>query len=128
MLRSPSLPDRRRPPPEVVLSAQDWLLEVRTNKATAMNEHQPTLTTHLDLIHLLLHDGLGKGLPKLAELPINAAMLMERATHIGAGPYERVEARNGHANGFKPHNFHTSMGGLNRVRPRAFTFTDYSVV
>ena len=89
-----------------------------------MNEHQPTPTAHLDLIDLLLHDGLGQGFPKFADLPLNAAMPMERATHINAGPYERVEARNG----FKPHSFHTSMGGLNRVRPRAFTFTDYSVV
>jgi hypothetical protein len=69
-------------------------------KATAMDEHQPTTTTHHDLINLLLQDGLGEGLPKIAELLMNAAMLMERAKHIGAGPYERVEARNGHANGF----------------------------
>lgn len=39
--------------------------------------------------------------------------IMERAKHIGAGPYERVETRNGHANGFKPRSFHSSMGGLN---------------
>jgi hypothetical protein len=67
-----------------------------------MDEHQPTTTTHHDLINLLLQDGLGEGLPKIAELLMNAAMLMERAKHIGAGPYERVEARNGHANGFTP--------------------------
>ena len=55
------------------------------------------------------------------------SLLPMSPVHTGAGPYERVEARNGHANGFKPHSFHTSMGGLNRVRPRAFTFADYSV-
>ena len=29
----------------------------------------------------------GEGLPKIAERLMNAAMLMERAKHIGAGPY-----------------------------------------
>ena len=51
-----------------------------------MDEHRPTSTTHHDLINLLLQDGLGEGLPKIAELLMNAAMLMERAKHIGAGP------------------------------------------
>jgi hypothetical protein len=49
---------------------------------------------------------------------MNAAMLMERAKHIGAGPHERVEARNGHANGFKPRSFHTSMGALKLATPQ----------
>ena len=83
-----------------------------------MDEHQPTPTTHHDLINLLLHDGLGEGLPKIAELLMNAAMLMERAKHIGAGPYERVETRNGQANGFKPRKFHTSIGALHLATPQ----------
>ena len=45
-------------------------------------------------------------------------MLIERTQHIGAGPYERIEARNGHANGFKPRSLHTSMGGLNLASPQ----------
>lgn len=105
-------------PSGVVVPAQNWLLEVRTKKTTAMDEHHTTPTTHHDLINLLLQDGLGEGLPKIAELLMNAAMLMERAKHIGAGPYERVEARNGHANGFKPRSFHTSMGGLTLSTPQ----------
>lgn len=104
-------------PSGVVVSAQNWLLEVRTKKTTAMDEHQPTTITHDDLINLLLQDGLGEGIPKIAELLMNAAMLMERAKHIGAGPYERVEVRNGHANGFKPRSFHTSMGALKLSTP-----------
>lgn len=55
---------------------------------------QPTTATHHDLIKRLLQDGLGEEFPKTAELLMNAAMLMERAKHIGAGPYEPVEARN----------------------------------
>ena len=102
-------------PPGVVVSAQNGLLEARTKKQQPWTN--PTRTTHHDLINLLLQDGLGEGLPKIAELLMNAAMLMERAKHIGAGPYERVEARNGHANGFKPRSFHTLMGALNLATP-----------
>lgn len=76
-----------------------------------MDEPKQTTASN-DLINLLLSDGLGEGLPKIAEILMNAAMLLERATQIGAAPYERVERRNGHANGFKPRNFHTSMGSL----------------
>ena len=78
--------------------------------------HQPTDTS--DLINLLLQGGLGDGLPRIAEILINAAMLVERTKHLGAGPYERIEARNGHANGFKPRAFHTSMGGLDLAMPQ----------
>lgn len=76
-----------------------------------MDEPKQTTASN-DLINLLLSDGLGEGLPKIAEILMNAAMLLERATQIGAAPYERVEQRNGHANGFKPRTFHTSMGSL----------------
>ena len=78
--------------------------------------HQPTDAN--DLINLLLQGGLGDGLPRIAEILMNAAMLVERTKHLGAGPYERVEARNGHANGFKPRTFHTSMGGLELAAPQ----------
>lgn len=82
-----------------------------------MDEH-PQITDLNDLINLLLQGGLGDGLPRIAEILMNAAMLVERTKHLGAGPYERVEARNGHANGFKPRTFHTSMGGLELAAPQ----------
>jgi transposase-like protein len=82
-----------------------------------MDEH-PQITDLNDLINLLLQGGLGEGLPRIAEILMNAAMLVERTKHLGAGPYERVEARNGHANGFKPRTFHTSMGGLELAAPQ----------
>jgi putative transposase len=82
-----------------------------------MDEH-PQITDLNDLINLLLQGGLGEGLPRIAEILMNAAMLVERTKHLGAGPYERVEARNGHANGFKPRTFHTSMGGLELATPQ----------
>ena len=49
---------------------------------------------------------------------MNAAMLLERATQIGAAPYERVAQRNGYANGFKPRTFQTSMGSLELEVPQ----------
>ena len=82
-----------------------------------MDEHKIP-TTSEDLINMLLSDGLGEGLPKIAEIILNAAMLIERAKHIGAAPHERVLHRNGHANGFKPRSFHTSLGALNLDMPQ----------
>ena len=108
-------------PPGVVMSAHNWLLELRTKKATAMDEYQPTPSTHHELINLLLHDGLGEGLTKVAELLMNAAMLMERVKHIGAGPYERVETRNGGANRLQTPQFphlHGRPQPLHAPRPR----------
>lgn len=43
---------------------------------------------------------------------MNAAMLLERETHIGASPYQRGTERNGYANGFKSRKFHTGIGAL----------------
>lgn len=82
-----------------------------------MDELNQTTANH-DLINLLLQDGLGEGLPRIAEILMNAAMLIERSSHLGAAPHERVETRNGYANGFKPRVFHTSMGGLKLAVPQ----------
>jgi len=81
-------------------------------------DEQKQNTTSNDLINLLLHDGLGEGLPRIAEILMNAAMLVERAKHIGVAPHERSDLRNGHANGFKPRTFHTSMGALELALPQ----------
>ena len=82
-----------------------------------MDEHKKSTTTD-DLINMLLSEGLGEGLPKVAEMILNAAMLIERARHIRAAPHQRVEHRNGHANGFKPRSFHTSLGELSLAIPQ----------
>ena len=48
-----------------------------------MNEH--TQTNELDpLINLLFGDGLQNSLPRIAEILMNAAMMLERENHIGA--------------------------------------------
>lgn len=82
-----------------------------------MDEH--TQTTHHDsLINLLFDDGLQNALPRIAEILINAAMLLERETHIGATPYQRGADRNGYANGFKPRTFQTGIGVLGLSVPQ----------
>jgi transposase-like protein len=83
-----------------------------------MNEHTQN-NQHPDLINLLLEDGLENAIPKISELLINAAMLLERIGHIGANPNERnVQNRNGYANGFKPRTFQTTMGKLQIAVPQ----------
>lgn len=83
-----------------------------------MNGHNQN-NQHPDFINLLLEDGLENALPKISEMLMNAAMILERIGHIGANPNERnVEGRNGYANGFKPRTFHTAMGKLQLQVPQ----------
>lgn len=51
-------------------------------------------------------------LPKLIQTVINTAMQIEREKHLGVGPYERGQERNGHANGFKPKTVNTRVGKI----------------
>lgn len=82
-----------------------------------MNER--TQTNELDpLINLLFDDGLQNALPRIAEILMNAAMMLERETHIGAAPYQRGVERNGYANGFKPRTFQTGIGSLKLSVPQ----------
>jgi transposase-like protein len=83
-----------------------------------MDEHKQT--THQDpLINLLFEDGLQNALPRIAEILMNAAMLLEREKHIGAAPYQRAaNDRNGYANGFKSRNFQTGIGALELSVPQ----------
>lgn len=72
-----------------------------------------------EFINLLLQDGLENSIPKIAEMLINAAMLLERIQHIGAEPHQRnIESRNGYANGFKPRTYHSALGKLQLSVPQ----------
>jgi len=82
-----------------------------------MNEHKQTTQQDL-LINLLFDDGLQNALPRIAEILINAAMLLEREAHIGADPYQRGVERNGYANGFKTPTFQTGVGALELSVPQ----------
>jgi len=83
-----------------------------------MDEH--TQTIHQDpLINLLFEDGLQGALPRIAEILMNTAMLLEREKHIGAAAYQRgATDRNGYANGFKSRNFQTGIGALELSVPQ----------
>ena len=71
-----------------------------------------------DAIKTLLQLGPGQGLPRIAEMLLNAAMCFERSNHLNADPYERAQARTGHANGFKPRSLQTAIGELNLALPQ----------
>ncbi len=64
-----------------------------------------------DVVKLLADDGfnaLGEALRRI----LNEAMRLERQSHLGVGPYERSEVRNGYANGYKPKTVQTRVGAL----------------
>lgn len=70
-----------------------------------------------DIVKLLADDGfnaLGEALRRI----INQAMQLERQQHLGVGPYERSDARNGYANGFKPKTVQTRVGALDLDIPQ----------
>tara|TARA_B110000093_G_scaffold148359_1_gene161322 strand:- start:2875 stop:4014 length:1140 start_codon:yes stop_codon:yes gene_type:complete len=77
-----------------------------------MTRHQKQNTQTEDPINLLLEHGLAEGLPQIAEMLMNTAMLIERSAHLGADLYERSEGRNGYANGLKDRSFQSSVGPL----------------
>lgn len=77
---------------------------------------QNNLSDHL--INILLNDGLSEGLVTIAQILMNAAMLIERERHLGVAPHQHSTERNGHANGFKARKFQTSMGQLDLAVPQ----------
>jgi len=79
---------------------------------------QDEITTSDQAINTLLQHGLTDGLPRIAEMLLNAAMLLERAAHLQAGPHERTGSRTGYANGFKPRGLKTSLGALKLSVPQ----------
>ena len=70
------------------------------------------------LINLLFDDGLQNAIPKIIEILMNTAMLLERERHIGAAPHQRGVERNGYANGYKPRAFQTGVGALQLSVPQ----------
>jgi len=79
-----------------------------------MDEQNHT-TRQEPLINLLFDDGLQNALPRIAGILMNAAMLLERETHIGAAPYQRGIERNGYANGFKSRTYLRQLFAHNRA-------------
>ena len=82
-----------------------------------MTEHTNDTLSN-ETINTLLENGLFEGIPLIAEMLANAAMILERAHHLKVGAYERGAARDGQANGFKPRGLQTSFGKLNLNVPQ----------
>jgi transposase-like protein len=70
-----------------------------------------------DLLPLLMNGNDDRFRDALGLL-LNAAMLLERQRHLRAEPFERTDARNGHANGFKEKRYKTRLGELNLAVPQ----------
>lgn len=76
-----------------------------------MTEHANDTLSN-DTINILLQNGLYEGIPLIAEMLANAAMILERTEHLKVGAYERSDVRDGQANGFKPRGLQTTFGKL----------------
>lgn len=70
-----------------------------------------------ELLEQIAQEGLD-GLPDLIQTVINSAMQLERQKHLGVGPYERSEVRQGHANGYKPKTVNTRVGKITFAVPQ----------
>jgi transposase-like protein len=57
-------------------------------------------------------------LPEAIRLLLNAAMLRERQTFIGAGPYQRTPERPAQANGFKAKTLQPRVGAMSVAVPQ----------
>jgi len=88
------------------------------------------MTHHNDpeLLNTVLQLLTTQGSSSLAEgfrLLLNEAMRLERAAVLQAQPYERCEARLGHANGFKPKTLATRMGQVELRIPQVRDGIDF---
>jgi putative transposase len=78
-----------------------------------------TQSNALDQIGELLAEHGFDGMTRALTVLLNEVMKLERAQALGAGPYERSEGRQGHANGFKPKTVQTRMGPITLAVPQA---------
>jgi putative transposase len=78
-----------------------------------------TQSNALDQIGELLAEHGFDGMTRALTVLLNEVMKLERAQVLGAGPYERSEGRQGHANGFKPKTVLTRMGPITLAVPQA---------
>jgi transposase-like protein len=70
-----------------------------------------------EVVHLLAEHGFD-GMAQALETLFNEAMKLERSAVLGAGPYERSEARRGSANGFKAKTVTSRLGKLHLQVPQ----------
>ncbi len=70
-----------------------------------------------DVLELLVTEGF-EGMADAMSILFNEAMRLDRSRHLGAGPWERVEARQGYANGYKPKQVQSRIGNLSLQIPQ----------
>lgn len=73
--------------------------------------HQDDFTLPTELLQQVTEQGLDC-LPELIRIVINTAMHVELQEHLGVGPYERSNNRQGHANDFKPKTVNTLIAPI----------------
>lgn len=77
--------------------------------------HQIENLSEANTLNPVLQHLLENGMESLAEtfgILLNQAMLIERSRALKAQPYERTEARQGYANGFKDKTLNTRLGAV----------------
>src|SRR5690554_238390 len=86
--------------------------------------HQDEYNVIHDIVKLLADDGFG-ALGEALRMILNQAMILERQQHLGVGPYERSDTRNGYANGYKSKTVQTRIGSLDLDIPQVRDCTFY---
>ena len=66
----------------------------------------------------ILQENGFEGVSRCVEILVNEAMRIERSRVLCANPYERTDARTGHANGFKSKTVKSRIGSLNLSVPQ----------
>ena len=86
--------------------------------------HQAHPNVVREVVQALAEHGFD-GMARAMELLINECMKIERQQALGAGPYQRSQARRGQANGFKPKRLKTRVGELRLAVPQVRNGTFY---
>jgi putative transposase len=73
----------------------------------------------LEQVMQILSQQGADGMIEAFRILLNQAMKCQRAQAIGAAPYQRTQARQGHANGYKPKTLFTRMGPVTLDIPQA---------
>jgi putative transposase len=79
--------------------------------------HQTHPNVTNEVVQVLSEHGF-EGMAAAMELLFDECMRIERRIALGAGPYQRSEARRGQANGFKPKTIKTRIGPLELSVPQ----------
>jgi putative transposase len=79
--------------------------------------YQNDFTLPTEIVEQIAEQGL-EYLPELIRTVVNTAMQVERQRYLKAGPYERHEERQGHANGYKEKTVKTRVGEITFAIPQ----------